>query len=277
MVEKLEKPKRRMLLVLDEAPTLGRLEFLESALAFVRGYGIKALLITQSLSQLYKIYGQNSSIFENCQVRIASAPSKLETARELSGLLGEATVRKGSRSFFKGGRRDQEQEVGRPLLTIGEVCQLPLEDTLIFARGLPPYRAKKIFYYADDRFKGLDQIKPPTSAKERAAELPPPRSHDWLGPLPERPVTTPKKKAAKAAAPGGAIVLNVPQMQVVAQGTAAAGAKPGVRRAGAPAGADGDALLAQYGLAPASSDAAPYAAPSVQDARAVAAAGVDAE
>lgn len=41
--------RQRMLLMLDELPVLGRLDFLESTLAFMAGYGVKAFLITQSL------------------------------------------------------------------------------------------------------------------------------------------------------------------------------------------------------------------------------------
>jgi len=55
----------RLFLVLDEFPSLGRLEFFESALAFLAGYGIKAFLIAQSLNQLEKAYGPNHSILDN--------------------------------------------------------------------------------------------------------------------------------------------------------------------------------------------------------------------
>ena len=40
--------RERLLLMLDEFPALGRLDFFESALAFLAGYGIKAVLIAQS-------------------------------------------------------------------------------------------------------------------------------------------------------------------------------------------------------------------------------------
>ncbi|TGV74456.1 conjugal transfer protein TraG, partial [Mesorhizobium sp. M00.F.Ca.ET.158.01.1.1] len=41
--------RHRLLLMLDEFPALGRLDFFESALAFMAGYGLKAFLIAQSL------------------------------------------------------------------------------------------------------------------------------------------------------------------------------------------------------------------------------------
>ena len=41
--------RHRLLLMLDEFPALGRLDFFESALAFMAGYGLKSFLIAQSL------------------------------------------------------------------------------------------------------------------------------------------------------------------------------------------------------------------------------------
>src|SRR3546814_8244568 len=46
--------RQRLLLMLDEFPALGRLDFLESALASMAGYGMKAFLIAQSLNQIEK-------------------------------------------------------------------------------------------------------------------------------------------------------------------------------------------------------------------------------
>jgi type IV secretion system protein VirD4 len=49
--------RHRVLMMLDEFPALGRLDFFESALAFMAGYGIKSFLIAQSLNQIEKAYG----------------------------------------------------------------------------------------------------------------------------------------------------------------------------------------------------------------------------
>jgi type IV secretory pathway TraG/TraD family ATPase VirD4 len=52
--------RQRLLMMLDEFPALGRLDFFESALAFMAGYGIKAFLIAQSLNQIDQAYGQKT-------------------------------------------------------------------------------------------------------------------------------------------------------------------------------------------------------------------------
>jgi type IV secretion system protein VirD4 len=52
-----------LLLVLDEFPMLGRLEILAEALSLIAGYGIRACLVAQDLSQIYDKYGGREEIF----------------------------------------------------------------------------------------------------------------------------------------------------------------------------------------------------------------------
>jgi type IV secretion system protein VirD4 len=77
--------------MLDEFPALGRLDFFESTLAFMAGYGIKSLLIAQSLNQIEKAYGANHSILDNCHVRVSFATTDERTARRVSDALGTTT------------------------------------------------------------------------------------------------------------------------------------------------------------------------------------------
>ena len=112
--------KHRLLLLLDEFPSLGKLEFFETALAFIAGYGLKAFLIAQSLNQLEKAYGPHNSILDNCHIRVTYAANDDKTARRISDLLGQATERKLQRSYSGSGlllshRSESEQEYARPL------------------------------------------------------------------------------------------------------------------------------------------------------------------
>jgi len=45
------------------------------------------------------------------------------------------------------------QETARPLMTAGEVMQLPPEDEIVMVAGVRPIRAKKVRYFEDPRFK----------------------------------------------------------------------------------------------------------------------------
>jgi type IV secretion system protein VirD4 len=83
--------RQRVLLMLDEFPALGRLDFFESALAFMASYGLKSFLIAQSLNQIEKAYGANNAILDNCHVRVAFATNDERTAKRVSDALGTAT------------------------------------------------------------------------------------------------------------------------------------------------------------------------------------------
>ena len=95
LTEDLDRPRssrrHRLLLMLDEFPALGRLDFFESALAFMAGYGLKSFLIAQSLNQIEKAYGPNNAILDNCHVRVAFATNDERTAKRVSDALGTAT------------------------------------------------------------------------------------------------------------------------------------------------------------------------------------------
>jgi type IV secretion system protein VirD4 len=71
--------RHRLLLMLDEFPSLGKLDILQESLAFLPGYGIKAYLIAQDINQLYAHYGRDEAITSTCHVQCAFAPNRIET------------------------------------------------------------------------------------------------------------------------------------------------------------------------------------------------------
>ena len=161
--------RRRLLILLDEFPALGRLDFFETALAFMAGYGLKALLIAQSLNQIEKAYGPNNAILDNCHVRVAFATNDERTAKRISETLGTATELRAMRNYaghrlspWLGHLMVSRQETARPLLTPGEVMQLPATDALVLASGCAPLRVKKARYYADPELRRR-VLDPPTT------------------------------------------------------------------------------------------------------------------
>ena len=103
--------RRRLLLMLDEFPALGRLDFFESALAFMAGYGLKSFLIAQSLNQIEKAYGPNNAILDNCHVRVSFATNDERTAKRVSDALGTATEMRAHEELC----RPQAQPLARSL------------------------------------------------------------------------------------------------------------------------------------------------------------------
>jgi type IV secretion system protein VirD4 len=184
------KAKRhRLLLMLDEFPALGRLDFFESALAFMAGYGIKSFLISQSLNQIEKAYGPNNSILDNCHVRVSFATNDERTAKRVSDALGTATEMKAMKNYagsrlspWLGHLMVSRSETARPLLTPGEIMQLPPADEIVMLAGIPPIRAKKARYYEDPRFQ--ERILPPPALTKPER----PKPDDWSTlPQPAKP------------------------------------------------------------------------------------------
>ena len=174
--------RHRVLLMLDEFPALGRLDFFESALAFMAGYGLKAFLIAQSLNQIEKAYGPNNAILDNCHVRVSFATNDERTARRISDALGTATEMRAMKNYaghrlspWLGHLMVSRTETARALLTPGEVMQLPSDDEILMVAGVRPIRARKVRYYADRRL--ADRVlAPPVPGAPHVA-----RPDDWSG------------------------------------------------------------------------------------------------
>jgi type IV secretion system protein VirD4 len=179
--------KHRLLLMFDEFTSLGKMDIMERALAFMAGYGIKAFLIIQDFNQLHKEYGRDETIMSNCHIRTAYAPNKMSTAEELSKMTGKKTVVQqkvslsGNRSGHLGRANVSISEVARPLLTPDECSRLPgakkdgegniLEagDMLIFPAGFSPIYGRQILYFNDPVFSERAKIPAPEKSDSLAA------------------------------------------------------------------------------------------------------------
>ncbi|MDY7096562.1 MAG: conjugal transfer protein TraG [Pseudomonadota bacterium] len=198
------RKRHRLLLMLDEFPALGRLDFFESQLAFMAGYGLKAFLIAQSLNQIEKAYGQNNAILDNCHVRVSFATNDERTAKRVSDALGTATEMRAMKNYaghrlspWLGHLMVSRQETARPLLTPGEIMQLPPDDEIVLISGAPPVRGKKARYYADPQLKTRIQS-PPNLIAEVAAPNEVQRD-DWSG---RAPIVAPKPRKKRSGDAG---------------------------------------------------------------------------
>src|ERR1019366_4669714 len=163
-----KRNKHRLLFLIDEFPSLKRMEVFADALSYMAGYGLKAYLITQDIRQIVDAYGPNESIVSNCHVRIAYAPNQYDTAELLSKMTGTKTVQKATFNF-SGSRlapianhmSATVDQVERPLVTPDEVMRLrpPTKsghgtaerivapgDMLIFVSGHYPIYGTQILY-----------------------------------------------------------------------------------------------------------------------------------
>lgn len=170
--------KHRLLMMLDEFPSLGKMDIVQTALAYCAGYGIKCYLITQDLAQLQEKYGKNEAITSNCHIQNAYAPNKVETAEYLSKRAGETTVIEEyineSSSGFLGKKSYSKniQYIKRPLLTPDECLSLKgaekdgnivtkAGEMLVFVAGFPAIKGIQPLYFKEPVWQARASILPP--------------------------------------------------------------------------------------------------------------------
>jgi type IV secretion system protein VirD4 len=125
-------------------------------------------------------------------VRIAFAANDERTAKRISDALGTATELRAQRNYaghrlapWLGHVMVSRQETARPLLTPGEVMQLPQDEAIVLVSGLAPIRAKKLRHYEDVNFTSR-LLPPPQLGGGLYTDRPSPRTDDWFGQV--RPV-----------------------------------------------------------------------------------------
>lgn len=244
-----EARRHDLLLLLDEFPQLGKLEFFQNTMAYMAHYGLKAFLITQSLNQIEEAYGKDSSILDNCHVRVVFSTNDDKTAKRVSDALGTTTETRIQRNYsgnrfssFLSYENVSRQEIARPLLTVGEVMQFPSDQEIVLVSGAPPIRARRIKHYKDRNF--TERLLPtPMLEAGLFSDRPTGRANDWagLGATVDERAKSFSRKAHKRTSPEGKD--SIPSERKSA--TAAKDVNPPAPGVAQTAGADGVATVAQ--------------------------------
>ena len=173
----------RLLGMLDEFPSLGKLEIFQESLAFMAGYGLKFYLICQDINQLKSRetgYGADEAISSNCHIQNAFPPNRLETAEHLSRLTGQTTViheqltvSRRRMSAWQAQESRTHHEVRRPLLTPDECLRMPgpkkdaqgriieAGDMVMYVAGCPAIYGRQPLFFHDPTFAARAAIPPP--------------------------------------------------------------------------------------------------------------------
>jgi type IV secretion system protein VirD4 len=149
-----------VLMMMDEFPTLGKMEQFLAGIAYFRGYRVRLFLIIQDTEQLKGIYEESgmNSFLSNSTYRITFAANNMETANLISQLLGNKTATQISYNKPKyldlnpGARSLHLSEIQRALLLPQEVIQLPRDEQIVLIESQPAIKSKKIFYFKDRFF-----------------------------------------------------------------------------------------------------------------------------
>jgi type IV secretion system protein VirD4 len=181
--------QHRLLLLLDEFPTLGRLDYFSMNLRQMGGYGLKAHLIVQSFNDIVEAYGPNNTILDNCHILTAFASADTATCQRISQMSGTTTEYRESYSeprprWGMGRRSVSYAEQVRPLLQPGDVRELSNDQQLLFVTGHKPLRTDKLRYYAHPLFR--KRLLAPPSLADMLTRVSAP-AVGWLGERPKGP------------------------------------------------------------------------------------------
>lgn len=130
LLRRRHRPDPPTLLLVDEAGQLGPMPALSAAITLGRGFGIRAVLLMQSLAQLRNAYGdEHEAILENCSLLTMGKHTAFSMARQLADQgFGDVSA---ERLFGLTGR-----------------------EVMIRTNGEPSRRLRKLDYRHDAMFRG---------------------------------------------------------------------------------------------------------------------------
>lgn len=132
----------------DEAANTGQVPNLEKLVAVIRSREVSLTLFYQQLAQCKAIYDKNAeTILGNMDSVIFLGGREASTIKEISeNWLGKATISMQTDGRTRGQSESysqNNQRVGRELMTPSELATMPGDRCILQLRGLPPFYSKK--------------------------------------------------------------------------------------------------------------------------------------
>ncbi|MGL4413224.1 type IV secretory system conjugative DNA transfer family protein, partial [Roseinatronobacter monicus] len=151
-----------ILMLLDEFPTLQRMDGIVAKLPVSAGYGIRMAIIVQAISQLDEIYGRatRDTILANTDLKLFVGTNDQTTAEYISETLGTRTAiaktTSGNRSQSPfAPRNTTRSEVATRLMRPEQVRELDRKKAILLVRGERPILLDKIISHSDRMFRNL--------------------------------------------------------------------------------------------------------------------------
>jgi type IV secretion system protein VirD4 len=129
---------KKVLIMLDECPILGRLSCIETAVGLARGYGVQLWSFWQDIHQLYDVYKERAESFlANAGVQQYFTPNDMVMAEKLSKRLGNTTTFTGNISSNLSNKNESISfsETAIQFLKPVELFGLPKDRQLLFLAG----------------------------------------------------------------------------------------------------------------------------------------------
>ena len=132
----------------DEAANTGQLPNLEKLVAVIRSREVSLTLFYQQLAQCRAIYDKNAeTILGNMDSVVFLGGRESSTIKEISeNWLGKATISMQTDGRTRGqseSYNQNNQRLGRELMTPSELATMPGDRCILQLRGLPPFYSKK--------------------------------------------------------------------------------------------------------------------------------------
>jgi type IV secretion system protein VirD4 len=183
------RPRHKVVLLLDEARALGRLDPLVNTMGFLRAY-CTPVLIWQNKPQVSAIYGEQADEFlANASCRVFFGIDNEATAQEVSRMCGQKgilsrsqNVSQSSDAWLRENRSLGESEGGYWLIDPSEVMRLPDTTAIVKMRPVPyPMLTTRMDYRRHLRWTGRfgawgPGVAAPVPAQEPAPPPVPPRA-----------------------------------------------------------------------------------------------------
>lgn len=148
-----------VLLLLDEFPRLGKIDVIQNAISTLRSKWVTICLLMQSLTQLDKIYGNDSRkiIVDNCQYKAILNVTDPDNQKIFSDMVGSIIVPRKGYSSSKTDTADdtilatssQTSEIREPIIYSHEFATLKDEMVLMTPEGF--CRVNKWPYYESEK------------------------------------------------------------------------------------------------------------------------------
>ncbi len=137
--------------LIDEASSL-HFPNLQLSIANVRKSRAGIMLLVQDYNQLVSIYGREDAeaIRANCFAKMYFTGQPLDTAKELSDLMGEFDY-----------KDEKGKTITRSLMSASEIRTMSSSEALIICGHNPPIKAKLRPYYKDSTFRAHSELTPP--------------------------------------------------------------------------------------------------------------------
>lgn len=176
---------RTTLMMLDEFPSLGQIDAFANHMKLMASFRLKGFLVVQSINDIIGTYGVNNTIIDNAHIVVAFATADVTSLERISRMTGMVTEYRESYSRpnrllggLAGRGSVSESEHVRPLMTPGDVRELPYDEQIILINGTRPMRTKKVVYHQLPQFQKLLE-----GAREQTdgQSFPPSWKSEWLG------------------------------------------------------------------------------------------------